>query len=80
MNQRRDALEMLFDATTAHLLSKLQDGSISSGELATARQMLKDNDIQADPAANRGLNDLYSLLPTFDGEDDTASPQRGKTL
>lgn len=62
---RNKLLEQLFDATTEALLERVLSGEASASDLNVARQMLKDNGIEAIPTATNHLGALVNSLPTF---------------
>jgi hypothetical protein len=63
----------LYDALLDELLDRIKSGEARPADLAVARQFLKDNNVEALPAARPGLVDLKSLLPSgtaFAGPED----------
>lgn len=73
LNNRDELLNGLFDSLLQNLISKITKGTAKPADLAVARQFLKDNHIEALPAAKPGLVDLKQLMPTvaFAGPEDT---------
>lgn len=66
---KKDTTEVLSDlhaGLALHLQEKLQDGSISAGELSILRQFLKDNNISAQPVEGTPFGDLVSSIPDLD--------------
>lgn len=62
----RDTNEVLADLhadLAQHLKNKLDDGTITTGELNILRQFLKDNQISAQPVEGTPFGDLVSSLP-----------------
>jgi len=68
MNTRRAILEALFDETAKSLLAKVKSGEATASDLNVARQLLKDNQIEADPQSNDSLRELFDSLPNFDSQ------------
>ena len=66
MTDRIKLLESRFDETAKSLLAKVTSGEATASDLNVARQLLKDNHIEADPQANDSLKELFASLPTFD--------------
>ena len=65
----RDTNELLADLhadLAQHLKNKLDDGTITTGELNILRQFLKDNQINAQPVEGTSFGDLVSSLPDLD--------------
>lgn len=48
------------------LQQKMQDGTITTGELNILRQFLKDNQISAQPVEGTPFGDLVASLPDLD--------------
>ncbi len=65
-NDTNDVLADLHAGLAIHLQGKLQDGSITAGELNILRQFLKDNQISAQPVEGTPFGDLVSALPDLD--------------
>lgn len=66
---RSDINEQLADlhaGLAMHLKEKLEEGTITSGELNVLRQFLKDNQISAQPVEGTPFGDLVSALPDLD--------------
>jgi hypothetical protein len=62
----RDTNELLADLhadLAQHLKNKLDDGTITTGELNILRQFLKDNQINAQPVEGTAFGDLVASLP-----------------
>lgn len=53
----------LHGMTAAHMMTRIQEGSISASELSVIVKFLKDNDIQCDPQASDDMLELASALP-----------------
>lgn len=69
MARKKDTNDVLADLHTGlaiHLQQKLEDGSISTGELNILRQFLKDNAISAQPVEGTPFGDLVSSLPDLE--------------
>jgi len=60
---RRELLEALFDASLKDLLQKIKDDKATAAELNVARQLLKDNGINAIPTKSNHLGKLAEALP-----------------
>jgi len=75
MNQ--DALAEIYDLLVKHFLGKLKAKDISSQDLSTIRQFLKDNDITAAASRHQGLNELVDILPINVSFDDDAEEAAG---
>lgn len=71
-----ELLETLHVELTKQLLLRVQSGEATAAELGAARQMLKDNGIEAIPASNSPLDDLSKSLPVYDQEDDDVPGSR----
>lgn len=73
MSQKHDLLDKLFDATLRELLNRIEDGTAKPADLNCARQMLRDNGIDAAPEAKPNLIRLADITPegAFSGPDDT---------
>jgi len=69
MSATEELLGRLHDAVAQDLLTKIQDGSASPAEISTAVKFLKDNGIEAIPAAKSLLGDLSRSLPEFGDEE-----------
>ena len=66
MARKKDTTDVLADlhaGLALHLQEKLQDGTITAGELNILRQFLKDNQISAQPVEGTPFGDLVSSLP-----------------
>lgn len=53
----------------SELLDRIVKGEATSADLNVARQMLKDNGIDAAPKRGNPLSKLAGQLPTFEDED-----------
>tara|TARA_R100000808_G_scaffold13906_2_gene33327 strand:- start:19291 stop:19509 length:219 start_codon:yes stop_codon:yes gene_type:complete len=62
-------LGALHEAIAKELLSRINSGEASSGELNVARQFLRDNGIDANTTQSKPLLNLTKVLP-FDPEQD----------
>lgn len=60
-----DILEDMHTALAVDLLKRIKDGTATAAELSVARQLLKDNKIEAQPKKGTPLGDLADL-PVFD--------------
>ena len=69
MSDRNDLLESLFDKTIEALLDRVKSGEASASELNVARQMLKDNGIEAIATPSNPLGSLASQLPVFSDDE-----------
>lgn len=58
-----DALREMHLALVQDLLARIQSGEATASELNVARQMLKDNHIEAVPTQSNGLEHLGRILP-----------------
>jgi len=52
--------------TAKLLLARIKDGTATAADLSVARNILKDNGIQAKPVEGSPLGNLASSIPTFD--------------
>lgn len=69
MAERNKLLEQLFDETVHSLLTKIRSGEAAASDLNVARQMLKDNGIEAIPTPRNPLGSLAKELPVFSDEE-----------
>lgn len=65
-NDTSELLSQLHADLAGHLKAKLDEGSITTGELNILRQFLKDNQIQAQPVEGTAFGDLVSALPDIE--------------
>ena len=63
MKTKEAQLYELDNALIACLLQKIESGQASSGDLAVARQLLKDNNIGNMPEFNENFGKLMTSLP-----------------
>ena len=66
INERDKKLGILFDSVLEDIIKKIQSGEATPSDRNVARQLLKDNDITAEPKQGAGL----SLLEEEIKEDD----------
>jgi hypothetical protein len=59
-------LERLHDLLTADLIEKIESGNATAADLGVARQLLKDNGINAAPRENTPIFRLATALPFSD--------------
>lgn len=62
MTNKREKLGSLFDLVIDDLLKKIKAGEATAAELNVARQLLKDNNIDALPSAGGPLDKLSKSL------------------
>lgn len=71
----KELLEKLYNVTLSELIARIESGTASPSDLNVARQMLKDNNIDAftvnQPAEN-GVKRLTEVLP-FDESESAAN-------
>lgn len=63
MAKAKPKIEGLLDVLVEELTGRIQSGNASPKDLDVARQLLKDNQIQARPDKHKGMVDLTSALP-----------------
>ena len=63
-----DTLAQLQTALADELLKRVMNGEATAAELNVARQLLRDNNVQALPEANPGLDGLRLVLPFPEAE------------
>lgn len=63
MTAPKELLESLHQAVAEDLLGKIKSGEASAAEISAAIKFLKDNGIEAIPAAGSPLGDLVDSLP-----------------
>lgn len=59
----QELLEALHGALTEDLLSRIRKGEATSADLSVARQLLKDNGVDAIATEGSGIGDLAKKLP-----------------
>jgi hypothetical protein len=64
-----DKLNKLQDVLIDELLRRVSTGEATAADLGAARQLLKDNGVQAIAVDNSPLADLINTLPFDDGTD-----------
>lgn len=69
-NPRETALSALFDLVATTLAEKIRSGEATSADLSTARQMLKDNNIDC-ARDHKPILNLADHVPFTDDEIDT---------
>jgi hypothetical protein len=75
-NEKMDVLqEMLTD----EFIGRIQMGDAEPSLLNAARQFLKDNGVHAGIKQDSKIQDLVSILPFSDDDDDTAEPKAANT-
>jgi len=62
-------LSELHDLVINDLIDKIRSGEAKAADLNVARQLLKDNNIEAIPADNSPLQNLIDELPFNDKEE-----------
>ena len=62
-------LSELHDLVINDLIDKIRSGEAKAADLNVARQLLKDNNIEAIPADNSPLQNLIDELPFNDREE-----------
>jgi len=68
--KREELLNALFDITLEELIRRIQSGEAKPADLAVARAILKDNNIECLPdSPGNKLGDLAALMPFKPGED-----------
>lgn len=70
MSDNRDLLEQLFTASIEQLLERVKNGEATAADLGVARQMLKDNGIEALATGDNELSKLKDQMDLDDFEDD----------
>lgn len=63
MTELNKVFEQIHLALAQDLLARIQSGQATAAELNVARQMLKDNGIEAVPTKSNGLESLARILP-----------------
>lgn len=66
---RPELLERLHDLLTQNLIDKIESGEATAADLGVARQLLKDNNINAVPAAGSPILKLSQALPFQDAQE-----------
>ena len=66
MRDINDTLADLHEGLAVHLKYKLDDGTISVSELNVLRQLLKDNQVSAQPVEGTPFGDLAAQLPDIE--------------
>lgn len=66
-------LNEMHGVLTQQLLARIKSGEATAADFNVARQLLKDNNIQAVPVKDSPLQKLTDAIPEF--EDDDAIPQ-----
>ena len=61
-----DKLNAIFEMACGEMKKKLESGDVSSADLNVIRQFLKDNGINAVPAAGSPLGELKDTVETLD--------------
>lgn len=75
MDDPRKKLQSLFDSLVSALLDEVQGEKPNAQVLNVARQLLKDNNIDAVAMPGSPIQNLASSLP-FSGEADDSPPMR----
>jgi hypothetical protein len=68
MNDLNLLFSQLHEELVKDLLIRIRSGQATAAELNVARQMLKDNGIEAIPVKDSGLDNLAKILP-FNADD-----------
>jgi len=68
-NNTSDRLQQLQDILIDEMLRRIQTGEATAADLGAARQLLKDNGIQAVANDGNPLGNLIEALPFDDGVD-----------
>lgn len=63
MSELNDLFSQLHKELVQDLLTRIRSGQATAAELNVARQMLKDNGIEAIPVKDSGLEGLAKILP-----------------
>lgn len=58
-----EALEELHGALVKALVEKVKNGTATAADLGVARQLLRDNNVDAIPKEGSPLDDLHKSLP-----------------
>jgi hypothetical protein len=58
-----DIMDRLHGELATSLLNRIKSGEATAADLNVVRQFLKDNGIDATPAASKPLADLVSMVP-----------------
>ena len=71
-----DLLADMHGLLTEAMIGKLRSGEATAADMGVMRQMLKDNNITADPETNKNLKSIAAELPD-DLDDGTIVPMYG---
>jgi hypothetical protein len=66
---RPELLERLHDLLTQNLIDKIESGEATAADLGVARQLLKDNNINATPVSGSPILKLSQALPFQDAQE-----------
>jgi len=61
-------MSLLHELLASRLTEKLNDSDVDASVLNAASKFLKDNSILAHPNDNNGLNELSSILSSFENQ------------
>ena len=68
-DKNTELLEVLFTDTIEALLARVRSGEATASDLNVARQLLKDNGIEAIATPTNPLGSLAASLPVFSDEE-----------
>jgi hypothetical protein len=67
--ERNQLLERLHDLLTTSLIEKIESGEATAADFGVARQLLKDNNINAIPVQNSPILRLSQTMPFQDSQE-----------
>lgn len=67
--ERNQLLERLHDLLTTSLIEKIESGEATAADFGVARQLLKDNNINAVPAQGTPILRLSQTMPFQDSQE-----------
>ena len=67
--ERNLLLERLHDLLTTSLIEKIESGEATAADFGVARQLLKDNNINAIPVQNSPILRLSQTMPFQDSQE-----------
>ena len=67
--ERNQLLERLHDLLTTSLIEKIESGEATAADFGVARQLLKDNNINAIPVQNSPILRLSQTMPFKDSQE-----------
>lgn len=74
-NDTFKTLAKVLDSTAELLLARIESGEATAADLNVARQLLKDNGINAIPTKDNGIGKLADALPFQSSEEIAEDPE-----